>query len=133
MGTAHDLIDELRAPTRSLRKAIPETFSGFAQLHEAALADGALSSGTKELMALLVAVLKQCDGCIAYHAKGAARQGVTAAQVAEALGVAVLMDGGPATVYAPRAWEAFLEFSDSATNGGSPTAATSPESPVSTS
>jgi hypothetical protein len=24
------------------------------------------------------------------------------------------MDGGPGTVYAPRAWDAYLEFSDSA-------------------
>ena len=26
------------------------------------------------------------------------------------LGVTLLMDGGTASVYAPRAWEAFLEF-----------------------
>ena len=31
-------------------------------------------------------------------------------EVAELLGVALLMDGGTASVYAPRAWEAFLEF-----------------------
>ena len=53
---------------------------------------------------------KRCDGCIAYHAKAAARAGATRAEVAELLGVALLMDGGTASVYAPRAWEAFLEF-----------------------
>ena len=31
-------------------------------------------------------------------------------EVAELLGVALLMDGGTASVYAPRAWEAFQEF-----------------------
>jgi hypothetical protein len=31
--------------------------------------------------------------------------------VAELLGVTLLMDGGTASVWAPRAWEAFLEFS----------------------
>jgi hypothetical protein len=30
--------------------------------------------------------------------------------VAEALGVAVLMMGGPGTTWAPRAWEAYQEY-----------------------
>jgi AhpD family alkylhydroperoxidase len=59
---------------------------------------------------LAIAVSKQCDGCIASHARGAARQGATADEVAEALGVAVLMSGGPGTVHGPRAFEAFMEL-----------------------
>ena len=55
-------------------------------------------------------MVKQCDGCIANHAKAAAKQGATPEEVADALGVAFLMDGGPATVYGPRAWAAFHEF-----------------------
>jgi AhpD family alkylhydroperoxidase len=77
------------------------------------LREGALSRRVKEMMALVAAVVKRCDGCIAYHAKAAARHGATPEEVAEALGVALLMDGGTATVYAPRAWEAYEEFSAS--------------------
>ena len=110
MGDYTDIIDELKAPTRSLREAIPAAWSGFSDLHKAAVADGALSGKVKELMALAIAVVKQCDGCIAYHAKAAARRGATGPEVAEALGVALLMDGGTATVYGPRAWDAFEEF-----------------------
>ena len=44
------------------------------------------------------------------HARAAAAAGATPEEVAEMLGVAVLMGGGPATVYAPRAWAAFAEF-----------------------
>jgi alkylhydroperoxidase/carboxymuconolactone decarboxylase family protein YurZ len=55
-------------------------------------------------------VSKQCDGCIASHARDAARRGATAEEVAEALGVAIMMNGGPDTVQAPRAYEAFQEF-----------------------
>ena len=55
-------------------------------------------------------MVKQCDGCIAYHARGAAMRGATRHEVAEALGVALLMDGGTATVYGPRALAAFEEF-----------------------
>jgi len=112
MSTYHDVIAELAGPTRELRDATPEVWAGFGALHQAAVADGVLSAKVKELMALAIAVVKQCDGCIAYHAKAAARRGATAEEVAEALGVALLMDGGTATVYGPRAWQAYHEFAD---------------------
>ncbi len=105
-----DVIDELREPTRDLRRAQPDVWKGFGALHAAAVADGALSGRVKELMALAIAVVKQCDGCIAYHAKGAARLGATPEEVAEALSVALLMDGGTATVSGPRAFTAYQEF-----------------------
>jgi AhpD family alkylhydroperoxidase len=104
------VIDDLAGPTRELRRASPEAWAGFSALHNAAMGDGILSAKIKELMALSIAVVKQCDGCIAYHAKAAARRGATAAEVAEALDVALLMDGGTATVYGPRAWQAYHEF-----------------------
>lgn len=110
METAREVLDGLRTPTRELRKAAPEAWSGFAELHDGAMADGALSRQTKELMALAIAVVKQCDGCIAAHARAAAVEGATPEEVAEALSVALLMDGGPATVYGPRAWAAYQEF-----------------------
>ena len=110
MGTYTDVIDDLKEPTRSLRDASPDVWAGFGQLHKAAVAEGVLSAKVKELIALSIAVVKQCDGCIAYHAKAAARRGATPDEVAEALGVALLMDGGTASVYAPRAWDAYREF-----------------------
>jgi AhpD family alkylhydroperoxidase len=85
-------------------------WTAFGQLHRAAVADGALPTRIKELMALSIAVVKHCDGCIAYHAKAAARAGATPEELAEALGVALLMDGGTASVYGPRAWAAYREF-----------------------
>ena len=97
------VIEELKEPTRSLSQAIPDTWSGFGRLHQAAVADGELPTKVKELMALAIAVVKQCDGCIAYHAKATARAGATAGEVAETLGVALLMDRGTASVYGPRA------------------------------
>jgi AhpD family alkylhydroperoxidase len=110
MGEAQEVLDSLRGPARSLRDAAPEAWAGFAALHHAALADGVLPGHVKELMALVIAVSKECDGCIASHARAAARKGATAEQVAEAISVAILMNGGPATVYGPRAWAAFNEF-----------------------
>jgi AhpD family alkylhydroperoxidase len=111
VGDASEIIDELREPTRELRRAIPEAWAGFTRMHAASLDDGAIPARIKELMALAISVAKQCDGCIAYHAKAAARRGATSEEVAEALAVALLMDGGPGSVDAPRAWAAFHEFS----------------------
>lgn len=113
MSDYHQIIDGLAGPTRDLREAAPEAWAGFGALHKAAVAEGVLPARVKELMALVVAVVKQCDGCIAYHAKAAARRGATAEEVAEALNVALLMDGGPASVYGPRAWQAYHEFAAS--------------------
>lgn len=110
MGEAAALRHEARALGRELRRAIPETYRAYAQLHGAVLGPGALGTGTKELIALAIAVTRECDGCIAAHAEGAARSGATAEEVAEAIGVAILMNGGPATVFGPRAFAAFREF-----------------------
>jgi AhpD family alkylhydroperoxidase len=102
--------DELRTPTRELRRAIPEVYRGYKELHDAALAPGALDSKTKELIALAIAVSKECDGCIAAHAHAAVRHGASPQEAAEAIGVTFLMNGGPATVYGARAYAAFVEF-----------------------
>ena len=101
---------ELAPIARDLRAAIPEVMQAFGNLHSATMGPGALDSKTKELIALSIAVSHRCDGCIASHARGAAKHGATEQEVAEAIGVAVLMTGGPATVYGPRAFAAFKEF-----------------------
>lgn len=110
MGEYTEVIEDLRSATRDLRQTIPETWAGFSKLHASAVAEGTLPARIKELMALAIAVVKQCDGCIAYHAKAAVQKGATPDEAAEALGVALLMDGGTASVYGPRAWDAYREF-----------------------
>ena len=104
------VLQDLAPEARALRKVIPGVYEGFVGLSAAALAPGALDARTKELLALVMAVTLRCDGCIASHARGAAAKGATPEQVAEALGVTLLMNGGPGTVYAPRAFDAYLEF-----------------------
>ncbi len=104
------VLDELRPETRALRRAIPDVYKAFAALHGAALAPGALDVKTKELIALAIAVNEHCDGCIASHARAAVLAGATEQEAAEAIGVTILMSGGPATVYGPRALAAVTEF-----------------------
>ena len=102
--------EDLRVPTRELPHAIPQVYAGYKQLHDSALGAGALDARTKELIALAIAVGKECDGCIAAHAHAAVLNGASPAEAAEAIGVTFLMNGGPATVYGARAFSAFQEF-----------------------
>jgi AhpD family alkylhydroperoxidase len=106
------VLKDLSPLHRQLRKSIPDVYQGFGQLHQAAFADGALPVAIKELIAVAIAVTDGCDGCIASHAQAAVRAGATRQQAAEAIGVTFLMKGGPATIYGPRAYDAFLEFAD---------------------
>ena len=105
-----EILDELSPQHRALRRMIPEVYQGFAALSGAALADGALPRKLKELMAMAIGIVHGCDGCIASHAQGAVRAGATTQEAAEAIGVTVLMQGGPATIYGARAYTAFCEF-----------------------
>ncbi len=104
------VLGELAPLGRELRALIPTVYENFGGLHAAALTEGALSKKTKELVALAIGINSHCDGCIASHARGAALAGATEQEVAEVIGVTILMSGGPATVYGPRAFAAFKEF-----------------------
>jgi AhpD family alkylhydroperoxidase len=110
MREAQAVLEELGNPTRELRRAVPDVWQALGALHASAVREGALPARIKELIAMAIAVEKQCDGCIASHARAAAREGATPEEVAEALGVSLLMGGGPASVYGPRAWAAYQEF-----------------------
>jgi AhpD family alkylhydroperoxidase len=101
---------ELRHGYVELAKALPDVMAGFGELHRAATVDGELSHSTKELIALAIGVAVRCDGCIAMHVSAALKAGATEGQIHEALGVAVLMGGGPASVYATEALVALEQF-----------------------
>ena len=106
-----EVLGDLAPLSRDLRRAIPDVYAGFVGLHKAALAPGALPASVKELIALAIAVVERCDGCIASHARGASQHGATEKEVAETIGVAISMSGGPGTVYGPRALAAFRDYS----------------------
>jgi AhpD family alkylhydroperoxidase len=102
---------ELSADLRTLRSGTPDVMKGFAALAQAALKADALNTKTKELIALAIAVATRCDGCIAFHAEAALKQGASRAEVLETMGMAIYMGAGPSVMYAAQALEAFDQFS----------------------
>ncbi len=89
---------------------IPATMQGFNALHKASNNEGVLSSKTKELIALGIAITVRCDGCIAFHVHDALISGASSEEIMETIGVAIMMGGGPSVVYGCEAMEALEQF-----------------------
>lgn len=109
MQHSHEVRAELSAPAIALRALIPDVMRGYGELSRAAMSPGEVPVATKELLAMVIAITRECDGCIVSHARSAVRAGVTRQALAEAIGVAIVMNGGPGTVWGPRALRAFDE------------------------
>ncbi|MDH4366132.1 MAG: carboxymuconolactone decarboxylase family protein [Acidimicrobiia bacterium] len=101
---------ELMAGLRRIYRTVPGPMRGFNTLHTSSVADGALPREVKELMALAIGITSHCEGCIAFHVHDALAAGATRAQIEETLGVAIMMGGGPALVYAADALTALDQF-----------------------
>lgn len=93
-----------------LSSNLPGPMRAFKGLHKQATADGALDRKTKELIALGMALSIDCGGCVAYHVKQALESGASREEILEAVGVAVMMGGGPAVVYGCEALAALDQF-----------------------
>ncbi len=93
-----------------LGQEIPGPMSGFARLHRKAVEDGVLPAKVKEMMALAISITVGCDGCIAYHVHDAVQAGASRQELLETIGVALLMGGGPGSIYAAHAMDAIEQF-----------------------
>jgi len=89
-----------------LLKRKSKVYEGFLQMEKAAYANGALPKKQKELIALGISVVKDCESCMQWHIEQAAAAGASFEEVFEAIEVAIEMGGGPATVSARFALEA---------------------------
>jgi AhpD family alkylhydroperoxidase len=105
-----ELHRELQLVLGKLAKELPGPMGGFGRLHKEATQAGALATKTKELMALAISIVARCESCIAFHVHDALRAGATRQEVLETIGVAVMMGGGPASMYACEAYDALQQF-----------------------
>jgi AhpD family alkylhydroperoxidase len=87
-----------------------KVYEGFLAMEKAAYTDGALPKKQKELIAVGISVVRNCESCMQWHIEQAAKSGASFEEVLEAIEVAIEMGGGPATVSARFA----LEVMDSA-------------------
>jgi len=105
-----EYFDRLRGLMGKLGKEIEGPMTGFGQLHKQVFPDGALTTKVKELITLAICITSLCEGCIAVHVRSALRAGATRQEIAEAIGVAIYMGGGPGVVFGCMALEALEQF-----------------------
>ena len=84
-----DLVDKRR-------ELAPEIYGAFRTFNQRVFADGALSSKTKDLIAVAVAHVTQCPYCIRGHTASALKNCATEQEVMEAIWVAAEMRAGGA-------------------------------------
>lgn len=82
-----------------------KVYEGFIAMEEAAFSDGALAKKQKELIALGISVVKDCESCMQWHIEQASKSGASFDELFEAIEVGIEMGGGPATVSARFALE----------------------------
>ena len=70
-------LKQLTATIGQIATADPEIVRGYRTLSEAGRKTGKLDVKTRELIALGVAVTRQCDGCITVHTDAAIKFGAT--------------------------------------------------------
>jgi AhpD family alkylhydroperoxidase len=84
-----------------IQKEAPELVKNFGTLFYSVMKEGALSTKTKELIALGIALAQRCEPCIQLHIQKAVASGCTKEEIIEAASVSVIMQGGPAYTHLP--------------------------------
>lgn len=93
--------EKAKSDTAKMKELAPDTVNGFAALFTKVMRDGAISLLEKELIAVGISVALCCTPCIRAHVRRCLRAGATKEQILEAASVAVVMGGGPASMYVP--------------------------------
>jgi AhpD family alkylhydroperoxidase len=83
-----------------------DAYDAYQALEQIAFADGALSTKTKELMAIGISIQAGCDAAIQKHIERAAEQGASFEESVEAVEVGIAMGGGTAAASAHFAFHA---------------------------
>ncbi len=82
-----------------------KVYAAFLEMEKAAYADGELPKKIKELIAVGISVVINCESCMQWHIEQAVSAGASETEIIEAIEVGIEMGGGPATAHARFALE----------------------------
>jgi len=77
-----------------------KVYKSFVDIEQNTYRDGKLSKLQKELIAIGISVVTNCESCMEWHIKQALDDGATEDEILESIEVAIEMSGGPGTVAA---------------------------------
>jgi len=102
-------LDKIVSTLNELVPQAPELQKFLEYIHEAE-SQKVLDTKTKELISLGIAIAVRCEPCIIWHTNAAVNAGATLSEILEVIKVAVCMGGGPALMYALKAYNVAKEF-----------------------
>jgi AhpD family alkylhydroperoxidase len=105
---------ELDGRVKEMSQLAPNVVAGFFALDKGTNKTVHLDAKTRELIAIAIAVTTRCDGCISVHTDRAINAGATRGEVAEALGVAIVLNAGAALAYSARVLDAYAAIDGAA-------------------
>lgn len=105
MSEIEEIVKRRKAAHAKLLALKSPVYQAFLDMEKATYADGALPTRAKELIAVGISVVIDCESCMQWHIEQAAQAGAPMREVLEAVEVGMEMGGGPATVSARFALE----------------------------
>ena len=105
MNNLRELSRKRKKAHGKLLKLKSKVYRSLLELEKATYEEGYLSVKTKELIAVGISIVKNCESCLQWHIEAAAKAGASLHEVLEAVEVGIEFGGGPATVAARFALE----------------------------
>ncbi|MCX6256229.1 MAG: carboxymuconolactone decarboxylase family protein [Bacteroidia bacterium] len=93
-------IIKTRKKAHSFYSRKSKVFQSFIDMEQNTYKDGKLSKLQKELIAIGISIVTDCESCMEWHIRQAIDDGATEDEIIEAVEVGVEMSGGPGTVSA---------------------------------
>ncbi len=93
-------IIKTRKKAHSFYSKNSKVYQSFVNMEQNTYKDGKLSKLQKELIAIGISVVINCESCMEWHIKQAIDGGSTEDEILEAIEVGIEMGGGPATASA---------------------------------
>jgi AhpD family alkylhydroperoxidase len=95
-----DKIIRLRKKAHAFYSKRSKVYKSFLEMENNTYIDRALRKKDKELIAIGISVVTNCESCMEWHIKQALDDGASQDEIVEAIEVGIEMSGGPGTVSA---------------------------------
>ena len=92
------IIKDRNETDEKLRDFDSKVYKAFLNMEKHTYSNGYLKKIYKELIAIGISIIIDCESCMEWHIKEALKSGASKNQILETIEVAIEMGGGPATV-----------------------------------
>jgi AhpD family alkylhydroperoxidase len=99
--TEHEKLEQIiekRTKAHSFYLKKSKVYRSFVEMEQKTYKDGAIKKKEKELIAIGISIVINCESCMEWHIKQALNDGATDEEILEAIEVGIEMSGGPGTV-----------------------------------